>query len=74
MARHAATARTYRSRSAERAHRAGLVHRTIDLTSATSALTARERAVNVAARNGAALAIVATTVWVYDIGRILGVA
>jgi len=73
MSRHAATACTHRSRSAERAHRAGLVHGTIDLT-ATSALTARERAINVAARNGAALAVVAVTVWIYDISRVVGLA
>ena len=73
MSRHAATANTHRSRSAEAAHRAGLVHGTIDLTAA-SALTARERVVNVAARNGAALAIVAAGVWIYDISRVLGVA
>ena len=73
MSRHAAATSTYRSRSAERAHRAGLVHRTIDLT-ATSALTARERVINTAARNGAALAIVAAGLWIYDISRVMGVA
>ena len=68
MSRHAATS-TRRSSSAERAHRAGLVDRTIDLGS-PSPLTARERLITSAARNGAALAIVATTVWIYDIARV----
>lgn len=72
MSRHAATS-TRRSNSAERAHRAGLVTGTIDL-SAPSASAARERLVNTAARNGAALAIVAATVWIYDISRIVGAA
>jgi len=35
-------------------------------------LTARERLVTSAAHNGAALAIVATTVWIYDIARVMG--
>jgi hypothetical protein len=70
MSRHAAT-RTRRSSSAERAHRAGLVDRTIDLAS-PSPLTARERLITTAARNGAALGIVAATVWVYDIARVSG--
>jgi len=45
------------------------VDRTIDLGS-PSPLTARERLITSAARNGAALAIVATTVWIYDIARV----
>lgn len=71
MSRHAAATRTHRSTSAERAHRAGLVVRTIDLAS-PSPLTARERLVTTAAHNGAALAIVATTVWIYDVARVMG--
>ncbi|MDQ1746356.1 MAG: hypothetical protein QOD07_619 [Frankiaceae bacterium] len=70
MARHAATSTRRRSSSAERAHRAGLVTGTIDLTSSSPAAV-RERLVNTAARNGGALAIVATTVWIYDIARIV---
>lgn len=70
MSRHAATS-THRSPSAARAHRAGLVDRTIDLAS-PSPLTSRERLITSAARNGAALAIVATTVWIYDIARVMG--
>lgn len=68
MARHAATStRRRRSSSAERAHRAGLVTHTIDL-SAPSAV--RERLVNTAARNGRALGVLAATVWIYDLARI----
>jgi len=35
-------------------------------------MTARERFITSAARNGAALAVVATTVWIYDIARVTG--
>ena len=70
MSRHAATS-TRRSNSADRAHRAGLVDRTIDLAS-PSPLTARERLITSSARHGAALAIVATTVWIYDVARVTG--
>jgi hypothetical protein len=35
-------------------------------------LTARERLITSAARYGAALAIVAATVWIYDIARVMG--
>lgn len=70
MSRHAATS-TRRSSSAERAHHKGLVDRTIDLAS-PSPSTARERLITTAARNGAALAVVAATVWIYDIARVMG--
>jgi hypothetical protein len=69
MQRHAATS-THRSSSAERAHHAGLVTDTIDL-SAPSALSMRERVMITAARNAVSLAIVATTVWIYDIARVV---
>jgi hypothetical protein len=70
MSRHAAT-RTSRSKSAERAHRAGQVAGTIDLAAPPSPFTTRERLTVTAARNGVALAIVAATIWIYDITRVV---
>lgn len=70
MSRHAATS-TYRSKSAERAHRAGLVTGTIHLSAPPSPFTARERLTVTAARNGAALAIVTAAIWIYDIARVV---
>ena len=61
---------THRSSSAERAHRAGLVTDTVDL-SAPSGLAVRERLTSSAARNSVVLAIAATTVWIYDIARVV---
>jgi hypothetical protein len=71
MSRHTAT-RAHRSKSAERAHRAGRVDRTVVL-SASAPLTVRERLITTAAHNGGALAIVAATVWIYDITRVVHV-
>lgn len=71
MSRHTAT-RAHRSNSADRAHRAGLVDRTIVLP-ASAPLGVRERLITTAARNGVALAIVAVTVWIYDITRVVHV-
>jgi hypothetical protein len=69
MSRHAAT-KTRRSSSAESAYRAGIVSGTIDLSS-PAAFTVRERLAETAVRNGAALAIVATTIWIYDVALVV---
>ena len=77
MPRHAAHKkqqgdRVYVQRSplAEQAYRAGIVTGTLDLTR-PAALTVRERAMKTAARNGAALGMIAAMIWVYDVASVI---
>jgi hypothetical protein len=73
MARGTSTRRTgstpQRSASALRAYAAGSVTSTIDLTRSPGRVT--QRADDVAVRNGVLLGVLATTVWAYDLVRVL---
>lgn len=64
------SSRTSRSNSAERAYRAGQVTNTIYLSTPAST-TVGERTVNRAARNALTLGIVAGSIWLYDIVRVV---
>jgi hypothetical protein len=72
MPRHAAVRKpgTHRSPSAARAHRAGSVTSTIDITR-SPAFDVRQRAMAAAARNGLVLGALGAVIWIYDIARVI---
>jgi hypothetical protein len=72
MSRHAKTKNQliYRSPSAAQAHRGGMVTHTIDITR-SPAFDVRQRANAAAARNGAALGLLAGMIWLYDFVRVI---